>query len=74
MHRTPNSFPLLAETLWVNKNRVHAWFNGYHLSDNLVILKIHNNKGEFRSRPISACVDNFALSQSECVIGYCTCT
>jgi hypothetical protein len=28
------------------------------------------NKEEFRSRPISAFVDIFALSQSECVIGY----
>ena len=29
------------------------------------------NKQEFRSRLIIAFVDNFALSQSECVIGYC---
>ena len=33
-------------------------------------VSVEFNKGEFRSRPISAFVDNFALSQSECVIGY----
>ena len=35
-----------------------------------VSYRDYGNKGQFRSRPISAFVDNFALSQSECVIGY----
>ena len=37
---------------------------------NLSCIAHGDNKGEFRSRPINAFVDIFALSQSECVIGY----
>ena len=35
-----------------------------------MLHSLSKNKEEFRSRPINAFVDIFALSQSECVVGY----
>jgi hypothetical protein len=70
-------FPRCSAADWEKYNHATAFVRSASLETSKFCLYFSDsctvslNKGKFRSRPISAFVDNFALSESECVIGYC---